>query len=171
VKTIAILGSVALIGLSALPACTAGEGAPSTGKVTLQFPSTQAAVGTDFVQLLVFDLTPDDDRGAICLDKITARKRKEPLGESAVLPPWNVCELNAGRPPVTVGYGEKAILAIAQRTDANRELQDFLIGCAVQTIGNGDAPLPIYLSLIDVGSPVPETNCATVSDWCGERCQ
>ena len=58
----------------ALPACTAGEGDPSTGKVTLAFPSTQAAVGTDFVQLLVFDITPAE-RASICLDKITARKR------------------------------------------------------------------------------------------------
>jgi hypothetical protein len=46
-----------------------------------------------------------------------------------------------------------------------------MIGCAVQTLGDGDAPIPIHLALLDVRVPVPETNCATVGDYCGSRCQ
>ena len=151
-------------------ACTAGEASPTAGVVSMQFPSTQAAVATDFVQLFVFDITPEQ-RETICLDKIGARKRQEPLNASLTPPPWNICELLAGRRPATIPYGEKAILAVAQRKDRNDQLQDFMIGCSVQTLGEGDAPLPVRLALLNVGTPVPETNCATVGDYCGSRCQ
>jgi hypothetical protein len=153
-----------------LVACTAGEASPTGGTVTIQFPSTQAAVATDYVQLYVFDVTPED-RGSICLDKVTARKREEPLNPSFTPPAWNICELLGGRNPATIPYGEKAILAVAQRKDKNNELQDFMIGCAVETVGDGDAPIPIHLALLDVRTPVPDTNCATVGDYCGLRCQ
>lgn len=167
-KQLSLLPVAALV---ALVACTAGEASPSAGTVTIQFPSTQAAVGTDFVQLYVFDVNSPAERASICLDKIAARKRQEPLDESLLPRAWNICELLAGRPPVTVPYGEKAILAVAQRKDRNSQLQDFMVGCAVQTIGDGDAPIPVHLALIDVRTPVPDTNCATVADWCGGRCQ
>ena len=162
---------LSLIGVLGVAACSASEGSPSPGKVTVQFPSTQAAVATDFVQLMVFDIGSPDQRATMCLDKVEARKRKEILTPSFQPPPWNICELLAGRRPATIPYGEKAILAVAQRKDKNNELQDFMIGCAVQTIGDGDAPIPIHLSLIDLGLPVPDTNCATVGDWCASRCQ
>jgi hypothetical protein len=167
VKRLALLAPLALAGLVA---CSAGEAAPTSGIVTMQFPSTQAAVATDFVQLFVFDIPPEE-RSNVCLDKIAARKRAEPLNASLTPPPWNICELLAGRRPATIPYGEKAILAVAQRKDRNDQLQDFMIGCSVQTLGDGDAPLPVRLSLLDVGTPVPETNCATVGDYCGSRCQ
>ena len=161
---------VLLLAASMGVACTAGEASPTGGVVAMQFPSTQAAVATDFVQLYVFDVTPEQ-RASICLDKVQARKREEPLNASLTPPPWNICELLAGRRPATIPYGEKAILAVAQRKDANDQLQDFMIGCAVQTLGDGDAPIPVRMALIDVGTPVPETNCATVGDYCGSRCQ
>jgi hypothetical protein len=156
--------------LGGIVACSAGEASPTSGIVTMQFPSTQAAVATDFVQLFVFDVGPDQ-AASICLDKIQARKRQEPLDASLTPPPWNICELLAGRRPATLPYGEKAVLAVAQRKDKNDQLQDFMIGCAVQTLGDGDAPIPVRLSLVNVGTPVPETNCATVGDYCGSRCQ
>ena len=160
-----------VLGLGGVVACSAGEASPSAGTVTMQFPSTQAAVATDFVQIYVFDVTTPQERTSICLDKITARKRKEALDASLTPPPWNICELLAGRRPATIPYGEKAILAVAQRKDRNNELQDFMLGCSVQTLGDGDAPIPVHLALVDVRTPVPETNCATVGDYCGSRCQ
>jgi hypothetical protein len=156
--------------LGGLVACSAGEASPTSGTVTVQFPSTQAAVATDFVQLFVFDITPEQ-RSTVCLDKIGARKRQEPLNATLTPPPWNICELLAGRRPATIPYGEKAILAVAQRKDRNDQLQDFMIGCSIQTLGDGDAPLPVRLALLNVGTAVPETNCATVGDYCGSRCQ
>lgn len=159
-----------VLGLLGVVACSASESAPTTGVVSMQFPSTQAAVATDFVQLFVFDIKPEE-ASSVCLDKVGARKRQEPLNASLTPPPWNICELLAGRRPATIPYGEKAILAVAQRKDKNDQLQDFMVGCAVQTLGDGDAPIPVRLALIDVGTPVPETNCATVGDYCGSRCQ
>ena len=169
-KRLVLRSSLGLAGLVGLVACSAGEASPTAGVVTMQFPSTQAAVATDFVQLFVFDVTPEQ-REKVCLEKIGARKNQEPLNASLTPPPWNICELLAGRRPATIPYGEKAILAVAQRKDRNNELQDFMIGCAVQTLGDGDAPIPVRLALLDVRTPVPDTNCATVGDYCNSRCQ
>lgn len=169
-RLVARLSLLTVLAFAGVVACSGGEASPTGGVVTVQFPSTQAAVATDFVQLFVFDITPEQ-RPSVCLDKVTARKREEKLNESLAPPPWNICELLAGRRPATIPYGEKAILAVAQRKDRNNELQDFMIGCSVQTLGDGDAPIPVRLALIDVRTPVPDTNCATVGDYCGSRCQ
>jgi hypothetical protein len=52
-------------------------------------------------------------------------------------------------------------VAVAQRRGS-----DFMIGCTLQTLGDGDALTPIALTLIDVGNPVPETTCSSVGDFC-----
>jgi hypothetical protein len=77
----------------------------------------------------------------------------------------NICDMSQGRKPVTVQYGELAVFAIAQRRGA-----DFMVGCSIQTFGDGDAPLPISLALVDVGNTVPDTTCSTVSDFCMLKC-
>jgi hypothetical protein len=160
------LGAVALAVFS-LAACTAGEADPSPGTYTVRFPSTQAAVATDTVQLLVFDAPEDEDeRAAFCSDLITARRRRDQLEPVVQNPPVNICEMLFGRKPVTVPYGDKAVLAIAQRGGA-----DFMIGCTTQTVGEGDLPLPIVMTLVSLGRPVPPTECVSVGDFCAERCQ
>jgi hypothetical protein len=151
---------------AALCAACSSDPEPSTGNYTIQFPSTAAAVATDTVQLLFFDLPdPPADRGPFCQSLIQARKRKDPQKPSTENVPVNICEMLGGLKPITVAYGEVAILAVAQRRG-----EDFMIGCAIQTIGNGDAPVPIAMSLIDVGNTVPDTSCASVSDFCSLKC-
>ncbi len=156
-----------LIGLalagSVVVACSAGTEDPSPGTYTLKFPSTAAAVSTDTVQIVVFEAPPPGSaqRSGFCQELVQARRRKDPQREGVPNPAVNICELLQGRKPITIPYGEKALLAIAQRKGA-----DFMIGCAIQTLGEGDAPLPIDLSLIDVSNPVPETNCSSVGDFC-----
>lgn len=147
-------------------ACSAGEGAPSTGTYTIDFPSTAAAVATDTVQILLFDppATPAD-RDAYCGTLIQGRILKDPQKYTLQTPTVNICELLAGKKPITVPYGEHAAMAVAQRTGV-----DFMIGCTIQSFGDGDAPLPISLALIDVTNPVPATTCSTVSDFCGGIC-
>ena len=154
-------------------ACSAGEGPPSEGTYTLQFPSTAAAVATDQVQLLIFDAPADPAaRTNLCPNLIQARKRLDKLDPVVINQPVNICELLAGLKPVTLPYGDKAVLAVGQRKDPGAsDYRDFLIGCAIQTIGDGDAPLPIHLALLDVGSPVPETTCTSVSGFCSGQCQ
>lgn len=160
--------SVSLVLLS----CTTGEAEPSKGTYSLQFPSTAAAVATESVQVLVFEVKTPEERAGICQDLIIARRTRPESLEPVVPPPAsaNVCEMLLGRRPVIVPYGEHALLAIAQRQDERGELRDFLIGCAVMTIGDGDPPLPIALKLVSVNAPIPPTNCATVGDYCASKC-
>jgi hypothetical protein len=147
-------------------ACTAGEDSPSGGTYTIQFPSTAAAVATDTVQLLVFDVPAGpQERASFCNSLIQGRKRKDPQKPTQQNAPVNICEMQQGRKPVTLPYGEKAVLAVAQRNAV-----DFMIGCAIQTFGAGDAPLPIVLGLIDVANQVPDTSCLSVGDFCALKC-
>jgi hypothetical protein len=147
-------------------ACTAPASGPSNGTYTVAFPSTAAAVATDTVQLLVFDVpSAPAERNDFCLTLIQSRKRQDPQKPVLTNTPVNICEMLGGRKPITLTYGEKAILAVAKRKSA-----DFLIGCAIQTFGDGDALLDIPLALVDVGISVPDTTCATVGDFCGQRC-
>ena len=147
-------------------ACSAGEESPSPGTYSIAFPSTAAAVATDNVQLLLFDVPRTlAERTSFCETLTQERKRgglpKPALQNQSV----NICELLLGRKPFTIPYGEKAVFAIAQRKGA-----DFMLGCSIQTFGQGDAPLPIALTLIDVLNPVPETACSSVGDFCALKC-
>ena len=157
---------VSLFASACVVACSSGDSAPSTGTYTIDFPSTAAAVATDTVSILLFDppATPAD-RDAYCGSLIQGRKLKDPQKPTLTTPTVNICELLAGKKPIVVPYGEHAALAIAQRSG-----QDFMIGCTLQSFGDGDAALPIALALIDVAVPVPETTCSTVSDFCGAIC-
>ena len=146
--------------------CSASEKDPSTGSYTINFPSTAAAVATDTVQLLVFDAPKDAaERAGFCQDLIQARKRKDQQKPTTQNSPVNICEMNQGKKPITIIYGEHAVLAVAQR-----KAIDFLIGCTIQTYGDGNPILPINLGLIDVGNPVPDTTCTSVSDFCTQKC-
>ncbi len=166
---------LALAGLFGLLAagCTAGEAPPTSGAYFVQFPSTAAAVATDFVQVLVFDVNTPEQRGTICQDLITGRIRgdKQTPSVDPPAPAANICEMRAGRKPVPIPHGEKALLVIAQRKDRSGELQDFLIGCAVMTIGDGDAPLPVALRIISPQQPVPDTQCGSVGEYCDDKCR
>lgn len=152
----------AALAAAAVLACSAPADGPSAGSYTLKFPSTAAAVATDTVQLFVFEVpAAPAERAGFCQTLIQARKRKDPQRALTSNQPVNICELLLGRKPITVDYGDRAILALAQRKGA-----DFMIGCTLQTLGDGDALTPIDLGLIDVGNPVPETNCNSVGDFC-----
>lgn len=146
----------------AVGACTAASPGPSPGTYSVSFPSTAAAVATDTVQLLVFEVpTTPLERNNFCQTLIQARKREEPQKPVLQNQPVNICELLLGRRPITIPYGEKAVLAVARRKG-----KDFLSGCTIQTFGEGDAPLDIALALVDVGASVPDTDCTRVGDFC-----
>jgi hypothetical protein len=148
-----------------------GDAEPTRGVYTVQFPSTAAAIATDFVEIFVFPAgEPDRD---VCADLVVRRKNDPGSLHPEVDPPapaTNICEMRAGRKPIVVPYGEHALLAVAQRRDTHDQLKDFLVGCAIMSIGNGDAPLPIPLRLVDVVQDVPATKCPAVQDYCEGRC-
>lgn len=159
----ALVGS-ALFGGFGLVACAASADGPSKGTYTVQFPSTEAAVATDTVIVLVFDGPRGaDQRATLCQELVQQRRKKEPQKPLFQSKAANICELLQGRQPIEVAYGEKTLLAVGLRGS-----DDFLIGCVIQTIGQGDAPLDIDLTLVDVTQPVPETDCKSVSAACTE---
>lgn len=146
-------------------ACASAADGPSRGNYTLEFPSTEVAVATDTVQVFVFALPEPSARESYCRELIDGRKRSDLQKAEVESVPANICELLKGRRPITVPYGEWAVLAVGQRgTD------DFVIGCAIQTIGEGDAPLPIELSLVNPAQAVPVSDCKSVSDACAAKC-
>jgi len=159
------------LALLALVACTSGEASPSQGTYTLQFPSTAAAVATDYVQVFAYDFPPDQ-RSFACADLIAARARGDNSTQPIFTgPKVNVCELLNGAKPITVPYGEHAVLAIGTRVSMT-ETDDFLVGCTIQTFGDGNAPLPIDLALVDIfKNPVPASTCTSVSDRCNQNCK
>jgi hypothetical protein len=165
VRTAVTLPLVAFATALLVAACTAPSGGPSTGTYSVAFPSTAAAVATDTVQLLVFDVPSGIDRQDFCNSLVQGRKRKDAQRPVAQNAPVNICEMLGGRKPITVPYGEKAVLAVAQR-----KALDFLSGCVIQTFGAGDAPLDIDLALVDVSNAVPDTTCATVGEFCTGKC-
>jgi hypothetical protein len=152
-------------------ACS-GKAAPSHGTYTIAFPSTAAAVATDFVQILVFDVA--DNRATLCEDLVTTRLTSPDDLVPSVNPPadpTNICELRAGVKPIDIPYGEHALLAIGQRRQGDTGgTKDFLIGCAIMKIGDGDAPVSIPVRLVNVNQPVPSTKCASVGDFCDSKC-
>src|SRR4051812_15569126 len=95
-KVLALLPLAPVAGV--LIACSAGEEPPSPGTYTIQFPSTAAAVATDTVQLLLFDLPKTQaERTAFCETLIQARQRKDPQKPALQNQPVNICEMLQGR--------------------------------------------------------------------------
>ena len=164
-RTAVTLPLVALAVALLVVACTAPSSGPSTGSYSVAFPSTAAAVATDTVQLLVFDVPGGIARQDFCNSLVQGRKRKDAQKPVLQNTPVNICEMLGGRKPITIPYGEKAVLAVAQR-----KAVDFLSGCVIQTFGAGDALLDIDLSLVDVSNAVPDTTCASVGEFCTGKC-
>lgn len=164
--------SVAAVAAALVAGCSSGDESTG-GTYTLSFPSTAAAVATDFVQVLVFDAPGGEARTTFCQTLIQKRKAKEQLRPVATGAEMPICEalIQPNRRPVVVPYGDKAVLAVARRQTSPGRLEDFLIGCNLQTFGDGSAPLPVSLSLVDIGSSVPRTDCAALSDWCSQKCR
>lgn len=163
-----VLSHVAVFApLAGLAACTAGPDEPSKGTYAIEFPSTAAAVATDSVQVLVFAVPTPEDRPHLCQDLLRARRSREPLQPVVENPAQGTCAILSGNPAtaVNVPYGEHALMAVGVRNGV-----DFLLGCSIQTIGDGDAPLPIVLSLADPTVGVPDTVCTSVGQFCAEQC-
>lgn len=171
-RTVRVAASCAFVALL-VSACSSSD-ASTGGTYTLAFPSTAAAVATDFIQVLVFDAPASGDaRATFCQTLIKARLAKEQQTPSASGAEMPICEalIQPNRRPVVIPYGDKAVLAVARRQTSPGKLEDFLIGCNIQTFGDGSAPLPVSLSLVDIASSVPRTDCAALSDWCGQKCR
>ena len=76
----------------------------------------------------------------------------------------NVCETRDQKRPVTVDFGEVALLAVGQHGGT-----DFYIGCSLQSVGDGALPVPIYMTPIH-DRETPATTCTSVSQFCSKGC-
>jgi len=144
----------------------AGEADPAAGVVNVAFPSIAAAVASENVTLMVFDVPQETPAASFCTTLVQQTKSGQALPprvtESAPKP---VCDLQAGSADITVGFGDKAVLAIA-----NRGGKPYLVGCALQNIGDGDAPVTVSMGLVSTSTSVPATNCLLLSDFCSKKC-
>ena len=135
---------------------------PAKASVNLAFPSTAAAVSTDNVTVMVFDLPTDGTANQFCTKLVQQAKSDQQLPPRTVeSAPANVCDFQNGIADVTVDFGDKAILAVARRGG-----KPYLVGCALENIGDGDAPVTISLGLVNTATVVPPTDCQLVSDFC-----
>jgi hypothetical protein len=158
-----------LVFLPLVLACTSGSSAssPSGGTYTITFPSTAAAVATDSVQVLVFD-AGQDAAGVehVCPGLVQLRRTHQQLPPRLLeAPPASPCDLLGGTGTVTIPYGSRALLAVAERGG-----RDFLIGCSIENVTQNSELSPIDLTLIDDQTTVPATGCAKSSDFCQHKC-
>ena len=151
---------------SASLACSSGgEAGPAPGAYTVNFPSVQAAVAVDTLQVMAFDAETDD----VCQSLVERRRSGQELpaclAETKALP---TCSFLGEEPnaetQLTVGFGRRALLAIAKRgTD------DFLLGCTLQDVAKETTATPIDVAILP-GTRVPATTCTSLSQRCSGAC-
>ena len=128
----------------------------------VEFPSKQAAIASDSLKVYVFGSDQD------CLTLIQTRRGGGQLPVAiAETPAAPVCDYLSGAAGsnIELAQGDYVVLAVAQR-----ENQDFLLGCAKQTVSSTVTPQPVNLSLADETRGVPATTCNLLADKCGGRC-
>jgi hypothetical protein len=148
-------------------ACSPGTDAEKSGSVGITFPSSNAAIATDTIELRVYDSTI---QGNDCLTLVESEQKTQPLPkpiyDSGKI---NTCTYlaNGGVKPFDMGYGSRSFLVVGQRAPTGQQAADFMIGCSVAGIGDVSNSVNVDLSVFDPTSQVPDsTKCASLSDRC-----
>jgi hypothetical protein len=143
-----------------------GEAAPAQTSYELNFPSVSAAANTDTVQMLVFEALSGSARANQCASLIRSRASKQPLKPAIEGPITRICDLTSGtRGTVETPFGDRVLLVIAQR---NKE--DYLLGCTVQSVGATALPAAIFLSPANPSAPFVPSTCKTLDERCRNAC-
>jgi hypothetical protein len=151
--------------LTCVCACSAASD-PSRVEYNVTFPSTAAAVAADGLEIHVFDAAEADLAGDVCASLVVRRRSDQDLPAALVArTDLTPCALHAGQGTLSVSYGSRAFLVVAQRAR-----QDFLIGCAYVDLSATTAPVEIPLALFATTIAVPATTCASLSDHCAGGC-
>jgi hypothetical protein len=159
------------VGAVALVACSPGTQAEKSGMVGITFPSTNAAIATDTIELRVFDASV---AGNDCLTLIQTEEKTQPLPK-AIYDSGKVdtCTFFASQAKsFDMGYGSRAFMVVGQRANA-----DFVLGCSIAGIGDVansvNVELSLDLSTFTQTTQVPDsTTCASLGDKCtkGIKC-
>ena len=164
------LGCVTVAPFVLASACGSG-GDTASGTFTVDFPSTAAAIAvvksTPGVQVFAFSTTAfgggEGGASASCEMLVEESRNNNltvsPVASSSIVSP---CDLMGGKGSLQIGYGSYAFLAVAQSAPS----QDFLIGCAEQTISSSNTVVSIAMTLAASTEPVPATTCTTLSQAC-----
>jgi hypothetical protein len=150
--------------------CGSG-GDTATGSFTVDFPTTAAAIAalkiTPGVQVFAYPtnaLGAGDGAASGACETLVEQSRTNNLtvtatAMSAVLTP---CDLMSGKGSLALAYGSYAFLAVAQSSVG----QDFLVGCAEQTLSSTNTMVTIPMTLASATMTVPTTTCTTLSQAC-----
>jgi hypothetical protein len=143
------------------------EASPHQGQFTVDFPSTAAAIQTDSLEVYVF-ASSDATATTFCHELVSARAAQntwsvQPLS-TTTFPPCSVVTAPGSVSLPVADFGDRAIVIVGRASG-----KDLLIGCQRVTLGEGDLPIPIPLSLIGT-TPVAPTTCTTVHDHCEGKC-
>jgi hypothetical protein len=134
--------------------------------LTVDFPSTAAAVLTQEISYYVFDGTPG------CLSLITT---VDTMGQL----PGNVfqasgvspCDLYNGAPDSTfslpIGSSDQYTVLVVGEVNGNPQLA----GCAVEDSFGTTMALPVSLTFIDNKQVLGTTKCTALSTFCSGGCQ
>jgi hypothetical protein len=157
--------SVALVSLAA---CSPGTEAEKSGAVTVAFPSTNAAIATDTLELRVFDANVT---GNDCLSLIQTEEKTQPLPKAIFdSGKQDTCKFFETQvKPFDMGYGSRAFMVVGQRANT-----DFVLGCSIAGIGDVSNAVSVDLSLnlsaFSQTTQVPDsTTCASLGDRCTKQ--
>jgi hypothetical protein len=143
--------------------CSSSSGAVN---YTINFPSVAAAVQTDSVQLFVFDGSGQDPK-SFCEQLVLKVKSSQDLGTRLVTgPAVSPCDLAAGAKPVSISFGDRALLAVGTKGGAT-----LLAGCTFETVGDGTLPVSISLGIVNTSVQVNASMCSKLSDFCAGSCK
>jgi len=151
------------LGTTSLLACSPGTADKKSGGLTVSFPSTNAAIDSDTLELHVLD---GSDPNA-CLGAVRARQAapgKPPAGSLFDIPATDTCKfLSSSVKPFDMGYGARAFLVVAQKGGS-----DFMLGCTLTGIGDVQNEVNVDLTTFDKTTDVPQsTVCSSLSQKCG----
>lgn len=159
-RALSVLTAVALV-----TACAKDEDAsPANVDISVDFPSTAAAVAVDGVKVYVFDSSQ------ACTDVIRLRQTSQALPatvfESASVAP---CQIQSGAAAASFEIRrDTTYTMLAVGTAAGKDL---LVGCTVQQGFGNTTAQPISLTYIDATQRIPTTSCAKLSDKCTGACK
>ena len=157
--TLLVLGAVSL----AVASCS-GNGSASAVAFDLRFPSIEAAVAADSVEVRVFDGTKENCQ-ALFAKASAGAALPAALATTNLKKTCSVLTTPLSLPEIA--YGRRAVLASA--TDS--ENKTVLLGCSDVELNEGTPTVDIFLSLASrFNAPPPPTPCKTLGEYCAKSC-
>jgi hypothetical protein len=164
------VAGLAVASLAAFPACGASATAePVPVRVAVGFPSSQAAIVSDSLEILAFGST------ASCAELVAARRAGRPLPDALASVTTTPCALGTGASLDLDQSEAYSFLVVARATE-----KDLFLGCARQSSLGDVKPTQVDLayanneftiSTIEKLAPGSTTKCARLSDKCSNACR